>query len=92
LTSSIVSAKPLPETTASVRITRQSWQHGFLEGEVSAGEFEWHFQWHFRRGELSVKPSQGRALIKEPLGRFLEQRDYQLEPGGDYAFTIRAQL
>jgi hypothetical protein len=39
-----------------------------------------------------VKPSQGRALIKEPLGRFLEQQDYQLEPGGDYAFTIRAEL
>jgi len=26
--------------------------------------------------------SQGRALIKEPLGRFLEQRDYQLERRG----------
>ena len=46
----------------------------------------------FVGGELSVKPSQGRALIKEPLGRFLEQQDYQLEPGGDYAFTIRAEL
>jgi len=88
-----VSAKRrLPETIAHVRITRQSWQHGFLEGEVNAGEFEWHFHWHFRRGELAVKPSQGRALIKEPLGRFLEQQDYQLEPGGDYAFTIRAEL
>jgi hypothetical protein len=88
----IVSAKRLPETVAYVRITRQSWQQGVLEGEVRASEFEWHFQWCFRRGELSVKPSQGRALIQEPLGRFLEQRDYQLEPGGDYAFTIRAEL
>ncbi len=88
----IVSSKRLPETIAYVRITRQSWQQGFLEGEVRAGEFEWQFQWCFQRGELSVKPSQGRALIKEPLGRFLEQRDYQLEPGGDYAFTIRAEL
>ena len=77
-----MSAKRLPETTAYVKITRQSWPQGFLEGEVSAGNFQWHFQWHFRRGELSVKPSQGRALIKEPLGRFLEQQDYQLEPGG----------
>ncbi|MFM6182813.1 MAG: DUF3146 family protein [Dolichospermum sp.] len=83
-----MSAKRLPETTAHLRVTRQSWQQGFLEGEVSAG----NFQWHFLRGELSVKPSQGRALIKEPLGRFLEQQDYQLEPGGDYAFTIRAEL
>ena len=24
--------------------------------------------------------------------RFLEQFDYQLEPGGDYSFTIRAEL
>lgn len=87
-----MSGKHLPETTAHVRITRQSWQLGFLEGEVKAGEFEWQFQWSFRRGKLSVKPSQGRALIQEPLGRFLEQRDYQLEPGGDYAFTIRAEL
>lgn len=82
----------MPETTAYVRITRQSWQQGLLEGDVKAGEFEWHFQWCFRRGELSVKPSSGRALIKEPLGRFLEQRDYQLEAGGDYDFTIRADL
>lgn len=82
----------LPETTAFVRITQQSWQQGTLEGEVSAGEFLWQFRWCFRRGQLSVKPSMGRALIQEPLGRFLEQRDYQLEPGGDYAFTIRAAL
>lgn len=87
-----MSGKRLPETIAHVRITRQSWQHGFLEGEVRAGEFEWNFQWHFRQSQLSVKPTHGRALIQEPLGRFLEQRDYQLEPGGDYAFTIRAEL
>ena len=87
-----MSGKYLPETTAYVRITRQSWQKGLLEGDVKAGEFEWQFQWCFRRGELSVKPSSGRALIKEPLGRFLEQRDYQLEAGGDYDFMIRADL
>lgn len=87
-----MSSKRLPETTAYVRITRQSWQHGKIEGEVRASEYEWQFQWQFRRGELSVKPSLGRALIQEPLGRFLEQRDYQLEPGGDYSFTIRAEI
>ncbi|EDX85222.1 hypothetical protein S7335_2921 [Synechococcus sp. PCC 7335] len=43
-------------------------------------------------GQLIVEPSLGRALIQEPLGRFLEQFDYQLEPGGDYSFTIRAEL
>lgn len=87
-----MSSKHLPETTAYVRITQQSWHQGNLEGEVRAGEYEWHFQWSFRRGQLSVKPSQGRALIQEPLGRFLERYDYQLEPGGDYAFTIRAEI
>ncbi|KAM3097051.1 DUF3146 family protein [Phormidesmis sp. 146-35] len=85
-------SKRLPETTAHVRITRQSWQQGSIEGEVRANQFEWHFLWHFRQGRLLVEPSLGRALIKEPLGRFLEQRDYQLEPGGDYSFTIRAEL
>ncbi|NJR48880.1 MAG: DUF3146 family protein [Leptolyngbyaceae cyanobacterium CSU_1_3] len=85
-------SKRLPETTAHVRITRQSWQHGSIEGEVRANQFEWHFHWHFRQGRLLVEPSLGRALIKEPLGRFLEQKDYQLEPGGDYSFTIRAEL
>jgi Protein of unknown function (DUF3146) len=85
-------SKRLPQTTAYVRITRQSWNEGSLEGEVRANQFEWFFRWHFRRGHLAIEPSSGRALIKEPLGRFLEQRDYQLEPGGDYSFTIRADL
>ncbi len=79
-----------PATTAYVRITQHSWQQGKIVGEVRASNFEWQFQWHFRRGALSVEPSLGRALIQEPLSRFLEQRDYQLEPGGDYSFTIRA--
>jgi Protein of unknown function (DUF3146) len=88
-----VSSDPyLPATTAHVRITHQSWHHGKIEGEVSANEFEWQFRWRFRQGVLTVEPSLGRALIQEPLGRFLEQFDYQLEPGGDYSFTIRAQL
>jgi hypothetical protein len=87
-----VSSKQLPETTAYVRITQHSWQQGKIEGEVQAADYEWKFQWCFRRGHLSVRPSLGRALIQEPLGRFLERFDYQLEPGGDYAFTIRAEL
>lgn len=85
-------SKRLPQTTAYVRIIHQSWQQGRIEGEVRASEYEWQFQWRFRQGYLSVEPSLGRALIKEPLTRFLEQSDYQLEPGGDYSFTIRADL
>lgn len=87
-----MSSKRLPQTTAHVRITHQSWQQGAIAGEVRAGEYEWQFQWRFRQGKLSVEPSLGRALIKEPLSRFLEQSDYQLEAGGDYHFTIRAEI
>jgi hypothetical protein len=87
-----VSPKRLPQTTAYVRVTDCSWQQGNLEGEVSAGAFTWQFCWQFRQARLAIEPSQGRALIQEPLGRFLEQRDYQLEPGGDYYFTIRAEI
>ncbi|MCT7951532.1 DUF3146 family protein [Ancylothrix sp. C2] len=82
----------LPKTTAHVRVTQQSWQRGVLQGEVTAGPYIWHFEWRFRQGHLAIEPSCGRALIQEPLGRFLEKCDYQLEPGGDYSFTIRAQL
>ena len=90
--STIVSSKSLPQTTAHVRITHQSWSPGKIEGEVRANDYEWQFQWHFKGGKLSIHPSLGRALIKEPLGRFLEQYDYHLEPGGDYTFTIRAKI
>ncbi|MEG4964604.1 DUF3146 family protein, partial [Microcoleus sp. K4-C2] len=70
-----------------------SWQKGTIEGEVTAGNFEWQFQWRFTAEKtLILEPSQGRALIQEPLHRFLEKWDYQLEPGGDYSFTVRAQF
>lgn len=82
----------LPETTAYVHITYQSWQQGQIKGEVNAEPFAWQFQWCFKQGELRVWPALGRALIQEPLGRFLEQWDYQLEPGGAYSFKIRAGL
>ncbi|MEO1297027.1 MAG: DUF3146 family protein [Cyanobacteria bacterium J06636_16] len=84
--------RSLPETIAYVRITYQSWQQGCLEGEVRASNYEWQFQWRFPQGGLTIEPSLGRALIREPLGRFLERFDYQLEAGGDYSFTIRAKL
>jgi Protein of unknown function (DUF3146) len=88
----MVRSRRLPETTAHVRITHHSWQQGRIEGEVCANALEWQFQWNFKQGDLSIEPSLGRALIREPLSRFLEQRDYQLEPGGDYSFTIRAEI
>jgi hypothetical protein len=59
---------------------------------VHAGGFHWTFCWFFDRGELLVEPSLGRALIHDALLRFLLKADYQLEPGGDYAFTVRAKF
>ena len=62
---------PLPVTTAHLRVHRQSFSEQCLEGEVQAGGFLWQFQWFFNRGELSVEPSLGRALIQDALLRFL---------------------
>jgi len=39
-----------------------------------------------------VEPSLGRALIQDALLRFLIKADYQLAPGGDYVFTVRAKF
>ena len=87
-----MNSRHLPQTTAHVRITKHSWQQGQIEGEVSAKDYTWNFQWQFSRSNLKVSPTFGRALIKEPLERFLERQDYQLEPGGDYQFTLRFHL
>lgn len=81
-----------PEAQAHVRILQQSWQQGKIIGEVHVGSYSWDFQWYFQQGKLRVHPSLGRALIYEPLGRFLEQSDYRLEPGGDYYFLLRTRL
>ncbi len=80
----------LPSTTAQLRVFRQSFQPCRLEGEVTAGGFHWTFSWAFDRGELTIEPSLGRALIQDALMRFLLRADYQLEAGGDYAFIVRA--
>ncbi|MCP9775844.1 DUF3146 family protein [Cyanobium sp. HWJ4-Hawea] len=82
----------LPATTAQLRVLHQSFSQRLLEGEVSAGGFKWTFSWAFDRGQLSVEPSLGRALIQDALLRFLLKADYQLEPGGDYVFTVRAKF
>ncbi|MFN9734249.1 MAG: DUF3146 family protein, partial [Microcystis sp.] len=43
-----------PESTAYVRIIKQSWQTGKLEGEVRTEQYQWRFQWHFLQGKLLV--------------------------------------
>lgn len=82
----------LPVTTAWLRVLHVSVRGRLLQGEVSAGGFHWTFTWRFQTGDLSVEPSLGRALIQDALRRFLVKADYQLEPGGDYAFTVRARF
>tara|TARA_B100002051_G_scaffold274028_1_gene314151 strand:- start:2758 stop:3015 length:258 start_codon:yes stop_codon:yes gene_type:complete len=82
----------LPATTAHLRVLRQCFNEQCMDGEVSAGGFHWQFSWAFDRGELSVEPSLGRALIQDALRRFLVRADYKLEPGGDYVFTVRARF
>ena len=82
----------LPSTNAHLRISRQSFTKQCLDGEVSAGGFNWQFTWTFGKGELILEPSLGRALIQDALLRFLIKADYKLEPGGDYIFTVRAKF
>ncbi len=82
----------LPKTTAHVKVLNQNFNDQCINGEVSAGGFEWQFSWAFGKGELNVEPSLGRALIEDSLLRFLIRTDYNLEPGGDYIFMVRAQF
>ena len=82
----------LPVTTAYLRVNRQSFSEQCLDGEIYAGNFEWKFTWAFGQGTLTVEPSLGRALIQDALLRFLLKADYDLEPGWDYMFTIRAKF
>ena len=82
----------LPATKAHLRIFRQSFTEQCITGEVSAGGFNWEFTWFFGKGELTIEPSLGRALIQDALMRFLVKADYKLETGGDYIFTVRAKF
>jgi hypothetical protein len=82
----------LPNTLVQVRILRFSLADSCLEGELQAGLYQWTFRWRFRDGGLMVHPTQGRALVAEPLKRFLEQQDYALEVGEVYSFTLRTRL
>ncbi len=79
-------------TTAYIRVYSQNFSNQSIQGEVSAGEFNWQFNWQFSKGELLVQPPLGRALIQDALLRFLIKADYYLEPGGDYKFTIKAKF
>ena len=70
--------KAKPETTAYV--------------SVKESQFKWYFTWSFGKGILLVKPPLGRALIEDSLLRFLLKKDYELEAGNEYQFTISAKF
>ena len=84
--------RPKPETTAHVSVKEYSFSKKQVKGIVEASEFKWQFTWAFGKGVLYVQPPLGRALIEDSLLRFLLKKDYQLEAGNEYNFTISAKF
>ena len=81
-----------PETIAHVSIKEYCFSKKHIKGIVKASQFNWNFTWSFNKGLLIVKPPLGRALIEDSLLRFLLKKDYELEAGNDYKFTISAKF
>ena len=84
--------KAKPETTAYVSVKEYCFTKKELRGVVIASQFKWYFIWSFGKGILLVKPPLGRALIEDSLLRFLLKKDYELEAGNEYQFTISAKF
>ena len=81
-----------PETIANVNVKEYSLSKKQIQGVVKASQFRWTFIWSFNKGLLLVNPPLGRALIEDALLRFLLKKDYQLEAGNEYKFTISAKF
>ena len=81
-----------PETKANVSVNEYCFTKKQIKGIVKASQFEWTFIWSFNKGLLLVNPPLGRALIADPLLRFLLKKDYALEAGNEYTFTISAKF
>tara|TARA_B100001996_G_scaffold341617_1_gene295776 strand:- start:242 stop:499 length:258 start_codon:yes stop_codon:yes gene_type:complete len=84
--------RPKPETTAHVSVKEYCFSKKQVKGIIEASEFQWQFTWAFGKGVLYVKPPLGRALIEDALLRFLVKKDYKLEAGNEYKFTIPAKF
>jgi len=84
--------KSRAQTTAYLIIREYNFNTKELKGMIEASEFKWNFIWSFKKGKLSVHPPLGRALIEDSLLRFLIKKDYQLETGNIYKFTILAKF
>ena len=81
-----------PETTVHVSIKEYNFNKRELKGLVEASEFQWNFTWSFTNGKLFVNPPLGRALIEDSLLRFLIKKDYELESGSNYKFTVSSKF
>ena len=84
--------KKKPETTANVSVKEYCFSKKQIKGIVEASQFKWNFTWSFGKGTLYVKPPLGRALIEDALLRFLLKKDYELEAGNEYKFTISSRF
>ena len=81
-----------PETIENVSVKEYCFSKKQIKGVVEASQFKWTFIWTFNKGLLLVNPPLGRALIEDALLRFLLKRDYELEAGREYKFTISAKF
>ena len=84
--------RPKAETIANVSVKEYCFTKKQIKGVVEASQFTWTFIWSFNKGLLSVNPPLGRALIEDSLLRFLLKKDYELETGNEYKFTIFAKF
>ena len=84
--------KSKPETTVYLSVKEYNFNTKELKGFVEASDFQWDFTWSFTKGKLFVNPPLGRALIEDSLLRFLIKKDYQLESGGNYKFTVSSKF
>ena len=81
-----------PETIAHLSVNEYCFSKKQIKGVVEASQFRWNFTWSFNKGLLLVNPPLGRALIEDALLRFLLKKDYELEAGNAYQFTISAKF
>tara|TARA_B000000557_G_scaffold182650_1_gene149236 strand:+ start:56 stop:313 length:258 start_codon:yes stop_codon:yes gene_type:complete len=81
-----------PLTIVNVSVEEYCFSKKQIKGFVEANQFRWTFTWSFNKGLLFVNPSLGRALIEDALLRFLLKKDYELEAGNEYKFTISAKF
>ena len=81
-----------PETIANLSVKEYCFSKKQIKGVVEASQFKWNFVWSFTKNSLLVNPPLGRALIEDALLRFLLKKDYELEAGNEYKFTISAKF